>query len=116
MANLTIQSVQECIMAAYGQYCTSTAGDIVCNTTDNGNITLQCVINNGRFNSGFAGDRMAAIEIDNLRVWCRTHPGMDQGHDWSFGFRGLDNTHPNSINITLIDRTNLMFNFHVYVN
>jgi len=116
MANLTRQSVQECIMTAYGRYVTSTTGDVVCNTTDNGNVTIQCVINNDRFNSGFAGNQMAANEIDNLRVWCRTHPGMDQGVNWVFGFRGLDHNHPDSINITLINRTHLMFNFHVYVN
>ncbi|MBW8186315.1 hypothetical protein [Shewanella nanhaiensis] len=115
MATLTRQSVQQCIMASYGQYCISAQGDIVCNTTDDGNVDIQCQIVNTRFNSGFAGDRMRVDEVDNLRVWCQTHPGLENGVDWSFGFRGTDHAHPDSINVTLIDRTNLMFNFHIYL-
>ena len=111
MAHLTRRSVEECIMAAYNQYLTSTAGDIVCNTTDNGNVTVQCVINGDRFNCGFAGNQMDHNQVDNLRAWCINHPG----EGWSFGFRNTDPTHPNNVNITLINRTLLMFNFHVYL-
>lgn len=111
MAHLTLRSVEECIMAAYGQYVNNAAGDITCDTTDDGPINIQCVINGGRFNCGFAGNQMSYTQINNLRTWCITHPGSG----WSFGFRGTDPDHPDSINITLIDRTHLMFNFHVYL-
>ncbi|TDQ08420.1 hypothetical protein [Pedobacter metabolipauper] len=111
MAHLTRQSVEQCIMAAYNQYLTTTQGTIVCATTDNGNVSIQCVINGTRFNCGFAGFDMSRAEVTNLRQWCITHPGAG----WNFGFRGTDPTHPDSINITLINRTVLMFNFHVFL-
>ncbi|MES2652403.1 MAG: hypothetical protein V4663_11725 [Bacteroidota bacterium] len=111
MAHLTLQSVEECIMAAFNQYLTSTAGNIVCNTTDDGPITIQCVINAGRFNCGFAGNQMSTAQVNNLRAWCINHPGGN----WSFGFRNIDPEHPNNVNVTLINRTPLMFNFHVYL-
>ena len=111
MAHLTRKSVEECIMAAHAQYLTSTAGNIICNTTDNGNINVQCVINGDRFNCGFAGNQMNQNEIYNLRHWCTTHPGGG----WSFGFRGQGPGHNDSVNITLINQTPLMFNFHVYL-
>ena len=74
MAHITRKSVEECIMAAHAQYLTSTAGDIICRTTDDGDITVQCVINHTLFNCGFAGNQMNANETNNLRHWCTTHP------------------------------------------
>ena len=111
MAHITRRSVEECIMAAHVQYLTSTAGDITCHTTDDGDITVQCVINGDRFNCGFTGNQMNVNEVDSLRHWCTTHPGGG----YFFGFRGVSHDHPNSINITLINQTPLMFNFHVYL-
>lgn len=111
MAHLTLRSVEECIMAAYNKYVTSTTGNFICNTTDNGPIQIQCVINGTRFNCGFAGNQMSTADVNNLRTWCITHPGGG----WSFGFRNTDPTHPDNVNVTLIDRTQYMFNFHVYL-
>ncbi len=111
MAHITRKSVEECIMTAHAQYLTSTAGNIACQTTDDGNIIVQCVIDHDRFNCGFAGNQMNANQIANLKHWCTTHPG----NGYSFGFRGVSHDHPNSVNITLINQTRLMFNFHVYL-
>ncbi len=111
MKKLTLQSVEECIMAAYHQYLTGNPGNIVCHTTDNGDVTIQCAISGTRFNCGFAGYRMDQDDTDGLRAWCITHPG----NGWKFGFRGTNPEHPDSVNVTLINRTPLMFNFHVYL-
>jgi|TARA_B110000977_G_C10594428_1_gene305659 hypothetical protein len=111
MPHITRRSVEECIMVAHTQYLTSTAGNIICATTDNGNITVQCAINNDRFNCGISGNQMNANETNNLRHWCTTHPG----NGWVFGFRDVDHAHPHNVNITLINQTDLMFNFHVYL-
>ncbi|WP_281990577.1 hypothetical protein [Aquimarina aggregata] len=111
MNHITRRSVEECIMHAYQKYLTSTQGNFICNTTDNGNITIQCVIHGDRFNCGFAGNKMDLNEINSLKNWCITHPG----DRWSFGFRNTNPNHPDSVNVTLIKKTVLMFNFHVYL-
>jgi len=108
MPMLSLASVETCILAAYEKYLTSTTGDFPVQTGD-GQVTINCRINDTNFNCGFAGYFMARGQTDNLRAWCTTHPG----DGWSFGFRGTSPTHPNTLNIILINRTPLMFNFHV---
>ena len=116
MVQLNLGSVTTCILAAYNQYLAGIAGNIIV-PTPQGNITVTCIINTGRFNCGFPGYYMAAADIPALKAWCINHPGADRpgGPVWGFGFRGLDPTHPSTVNVTLIDRTPLMFNFHVNI-
>ncbi|SFW62807.1 hypothetical protein SAMN02927921_02819 [Sinomicrobium oceani] len=111
MKTLTLSSVEQCITAAYHQYLTGKPGTITCTTIEDGTVNIQCVISGTRFNCGFAGYQMNGDDTDHLRTWCITHPG----DGWSFGFRGISPSHPDSLNITLIDKTPLMFNFHVYL-
>jgi hypothetical protein len=54
---------------------------------------------------------MNTHKVNNLRYWCTTHLGSD----YIFGFRGVSLDHPNGINITLINQSLLMFNFHVHL-
>lgn len=114
MPTLSLQSVETCIMAAFTQYITSTQGTISVPTAQ-GNVNVTCVINGTMFNTGFPGYTMSSADADALRTWCITHPGGIGGKNWSFGFRGTDPTHPDSINITLINLTPNMFNFHIYL-
>ncbi|MBS1772041.1 MAG: hypothetical protein JST82_04225 [Bacteroidetes bacterium] len=117
MPRLTLQSVTTCIMAAFAQYRTNTAGTITV-ATGQGNVDVTCVIHGSRFNTGFPGYTMSAADIVALREWCITHPGNLGlgGADWSFGFRGVAPDHIDSVNITLINLTPNMFNFHVYLS
>lgn len=97
-------------MGAFNQYQTETAANITVATAQ-GNVDVTCVINQTLFNCGFPGYNMRQDDTDTLRQWCVTNPGGR----WSFGFRGVSPTHPNSVNITLIDYNQYMFNFHVYL-
>jgi hypothetical protein len=112
MPALTLASVETCITAAFQSYATSTTGTITVATPDNGNVDVTCVIVGSQFNTGFPGYTLPAAQSDNLRQWCITHPG----NGWSYGFRGTDPTHPDSVNVTLINYTPKMFNFHVYLS
>jgi len=114
MTTLTLQSVQTCIMAAFARYRTGTQGTISVPTAQ-GNVNVTCVINGTMFNTGFPGYNMKAADAPGLRAWCVTHPGNISGTNWSFGFRGTDPSHPDSVNVTLINLTPNMFNFHVYL-
>ena len=116
MPQITLASMQDCITSAFNAYNHNppTAGTVNVNTTNNGVVPVTCVRDDAhtRFNTGpaTAGNyTLPQNQADNLRLWCTTHPG----NNWSFGYRGPDATHPNQINITLIDWNNYMFNFHV---
>ncbi|MBK1896059.1 hypothetical protein [Chryseobacterium paridis] len=111
MVHLTLRSVEQCIMAAYNQYLTGRDGIITCPTIDNGKVTIQTMIRASQFDCGFAGNQMSKADKDNLKQWCSRNPGGG----WAFGFRDTDSSHPDNVNITLINKTNLMFNFHVYL-
>lgn len=111
MAHLTLQSVEQCIMAAYNQYLTGKDGTITCMTTDNGKVTIQTVIRGSQFDCGFAGNQMNKNDLPGLKRWCTSNPGGG----WAFGLRDVDPSHPDNINVTLINKTPLMFNFHVYL-
>ena len=108
MIRLPVEAVEACIMAAYYQYLTSTQGPIFVNTCGY-EVEVTCVIRGHQFDCGFPGYDMACGDQDALREWCTTHPG----DGWSFGFRGADERHPNTVNVVLINKTPLMFNFHV---
>jgi hypothetical protein len=111
MTVLALSSVESCIMAAYGKYLTDSTGTFTVNTGD-GDVQITCAISGTNFNCGFPGYQMPANQSDNLKGWCTTHPGSG----WSFGFRGRDHDHPDSVNVTLINKTPKMFNFHVYLS
>jgi len=114
---ISLMSMQDCIMAAYHYYLSGQEGTFPVHTTDNGVVNITCVINRAAslFNCGVPGYCLDAAQGVALRHWCTNHPGPDAQSrlSWSFGFRGQDERHPNAVNITLIDRTPLMFNFHV---
>jgi hypothetical protein len=112
MITLSLTSVETCIMAAFASYTNQLPGTITVPTPD-GNINVTCVLNQGRFNCGFPGYLMDHNNAPALQAWCVNNPGLIGGRQWSFGFRGTDPTHQNSVNVTLIDFNPLMFNFHV---
>ena|SRR5436309_4887404 len=110
MKTLRLDSVKTCISKAYEKYLTSTTGSLTVDTLD-GQVEVTCAISGSNFNCGFPGYNMEKGQIDSLRAWCVDNPG----NGWSFGFRGTSDSHPDSVNVTLIDKTPKMFNFHVYV-
>ncbi|WP_123966703.1 hypothetical protein [Chryseobacterium phosphatilyticum] len=110
MVHLTLQSVEQCIMAAYNKFLTGQGGNITCATTDNGNVVIQTVIRGDQFDCGFAGYDMNRNDKAGLKNWCSTHPGGG----WAFGFRDTDPAHPDNVNVILRTPA-LFFNFHVYL-
>ena len=112
MAVLTRNQMQTCITAAYNTYVTSTANTF---QVDVGgfNVSVVPTIDGSRYNCGVPGHTMPRVEAAFLRAWCINNPGPDNGSNWSYGFRDTDGGHPNTVNVTLINRTPLMFNFHV---
>lgn len=109
MVQLTLIDAQACILAAYASYLNNLVGNVQVNTSV-GPVNVTCLINQGRFNCGFPGFYIDQNNLAALRAWCINNPGAG----WSFGFRGSDHNHADSVNITLINKTPLMFNFHVY--
>jgi hypothetical protein len=116
MPTLSLDSVQTCIMAAYQNYLNNVTGNFYVQTTS-GQVGITCETVGTQFNCGFPGFNMASGDKNGLRAWCTNHPGPDpeSQQNWSFGFRDTDGNHPDSVNIILINRTQLMFNFHVYL-
>lgn len=120
MPQITLASMQDCITAAFSQYARvpSAAGPINVPTA-NVLLPVICNIDRDRFNCGMGFPpapvggiyTMPLNDADNLRAWCSAHPGG--ARSWTYGYLGPDATHPNQINITLIDFNSLMFNFHV---
>jgi len=116
MPQITLASMQDCINAAFNAFNANppAAGTVNVNTTNNGVVPVTCVRddNQTRFNCGPAvagGYTLPQNLAGDLRTWCTTHPG----NNWSYGFRGPDQAHPNQLNITLINWNQYMFNFHV---
>lgn len=108
MTTISLPSVETCIMTAYQHWLSRTPGNYIIATTD-GNVGITVVINGSLWNCGFPGFNMAEGDINGLRTWCQTNPGGGL----SFGFRGHDANHPDSVNVILMGE-NEMFNFHVY--
>eukprot|EP01040_Poterioochromonas_malhamensis_P004528 gene4528-4854_t len=106
MRRLSLASVESCITAAYQRFVPRTQGNFNV-ATANGNVGVTVVLNNGLWNCGFPGFYLAEGDVNALRNWCINNPG--NGH--SFGFRGHDAGHPNTVNI--IYMSDIMFNFHV---
>ncbi len=112
MPRLALADVTTCIESAFENYKYSQTGDIPVTIANNHIVNVTCMISGPQFNCGFPGYFMSPNDIGNLRAWC-ANPGVEGTQ--SFGFRGIDALHHDSVAVTLTGLTPYMFVFHVYV-
>lgn len=112
LKELTLKSVQSCILEAYKRYRADEQGVFTVQTPDNGYVEVGCIASRTSFNSGFPGYTMRKDDVDRLAQWC-----LSSGEGVpAFGFRGLSPIYPDSINITLIEDSSRVMNFFIYLD